>query len=105
MSNLHTVTERSPLLGRDHRQRQSEDSAATNGAIGVQNRAEATDNGSAQNNGIEADVERHEQQIEEDDTEILRITKSIKYILPVLGVGVRSLGSTQRGCRKADGHM
>lgn len=88
MAGLHTVTERSPLLGRDHRKRQNGDSAATHAATEAQDGVETTNNGSAQTHGDEADVERHEQHSEEHDPETLRTAKSIKYILPVLGVGV-----------------
>lgn len=88
MAGLHTVTERSPLLKRDHRKRQNDDSAATNAATGAQDGVETPNSGLAQNHGSEADVERHEQHGEEHDPETLRTAKSIKYILPVLGVGV-----------------
>lgn len=105
MSSPHTATERSPLLGRDHRQRQTDDSATTSAVTPAPSGVKATDNGSAPNdNANEADVERRGEPSEEDDPETLRTARSLKYILPVLGVGVRFLGLEQHDCRKADGH-
>lgn len=105
MSSPQTATERSPLLGRDHRQCQTDDSATTSAATPAPSVVKATDNGSTPNdNANEDDVERRGEPSEEDDPETLRTARSLKYILPVLGVGVRSLGLEQHDCRKADGH-
>ena len=87
MSSPHGATERSPLLGRDHRQPQTNRSS---GPISeAEGGVEATDGDFARHNANNADVETHEQHAEDEDPEALRIAKSLRYILPVLGVGVR----------------
>ncbi len=93
MSGPNSVTERSPLLGREHRERRDDDTAATSAAVKAQSGAETSNDNSAPHDDNETDIERHEQSGEGDDPETLRVAKSIKYILPVLGVGVRSLRS------------
>lgn len=103
MSTLRTATERSPLLGRDRRHRPTDVSSSTSAATSASSGIKAIDNGSAPNNVTnKADIERREEPSEEDDLETLRTARSIKYILPVLAIGVRSLGLEQHDGRETD---
>ena len=84
MSDPEAVTERSPLLGRDHQERQidafaAQISKAQNGTA---------PNGSVQQNINDPDIERDDTQATDDDLETLRKAKSVKFILPVLAIGV-----------------
>ena len=90
MSGLHAATERSLLLRQDHGASEDshiDESAATSPK--AQSGVEAVPDGSGQHKVNDADVERQELSSEADDQEALAIAKTIKFVLPVLAVGVR----------------
>ncbi len=89
MSDPHTATERSPLLGQDRRASENshiDESSVT--SLQAQNGVEAIPSGSGQHKANDADAERTGLSGEENDQEALAIAKTIKYVLPVLAVGV-----------------
>ena len=71
MPSQRAATERSPLLGQRHEGQQVADGTSD---------TEADTEARGAIEGSEADIER--------DEEAVRIARSIKYILPVLAVGV-----------------
>ena len=87
MSDPETVTEQSPLLGRDRQERHIDSSAAT--ISKAPNESAAI--GLARQNINESDVERGDIQATDDDLEALRKANVVKYILPVIAIGVRIL--------------
>ena len=89
MSDHDAVTEQSPLLRRDHQERRVDTAATTNSK--AQNGTATSGPAKQDTNG--ADVERNEQQGADDDAEALKRRETVKYILPVLAVGVCALDS------------
>ena len=88
MPSQDAATEQSPLLQHPQGEHRANKSASLNSDAytGIK----AATNGSPQHNVDGADVERRDDYGSDVDLEAVRIAKSIKYILPVLAVGVQS---------------